>query len=230
MNDQDLYNEAMDPDFKPRNTTLFGQVDTNVWACALVKGQGKVPFDPEVHAADQRVIAIEITLTPLASSPNPRISKREMIRDSAEWAKTVLPSLKALQTDLNKLQGAYVRIELVPARTYTDKTSGEQKTATTFKFMEVYPSEDACEAAAAALFRKGGGTADGTAPFSTGYAPEPPVGGMSRDSALGFLKILHAQAKGDASAFINKLAATPAVLAHFPPDSKEVMDLVGVAA
>lgn len=228
--DNDLLNEAMNPDFKPRNTTLFGQISSDVWACALVKGVGKVPFDPEVHAADQRVIAIELTLTPLASSPNPRISKRELINNSAEWAKTVLPSIKALNTDLDRLKDAYVRVELVPARTYTDKTSGEQKTATTFKLMEVYPDEAACEAAAAALFRKGSGTADGVTAGSAGYAPEPPVGGMTKETALGFLKMLHAQAKGDTDVFLSKLMAQPPILAHFGADSKEVQELMGVAA
>lgn len=228
--DTNLLNEAMNPDYNPGPRSVFGQINSDVWACALVKGQGKVPFDPVIHGAEERQVAIDIRITPLASAPRNEIIKREMIANSAEWAKTVLPSIKALGRDLAGLENAWVRAELVPTRTYTAR-DGSQKQATTFKFIEIYADEAACEAAAAALFRRASGPADGMASQSTSNQPQPAVGGMSRETAYTFLKMMWAQSTGDPNVFVQKIAANPAVSAHFPPDCEEVAALaLGVAA
>src|SRR5687768_5866954 len=85
-----------DPSF-----SVFGLVQAEVWYCALVKGVGKVPFDPAQHTADQRATAVTISVIPVL--PDQRPTERQLIAESSEWAKTVNPSIKALGTTLRGL-------------------------------------------------------------------------------------------------------------------------------
>jgi len=53
---QDPFDAASNPPVQTYD--LFGKVELSAWACALVKGQGKVAFDPSVH--EKRFTAIDI--------------------------------------------------------------------------------------------------------------------------------------------------------------------------
>lgn len=74
---------------------LFGLVEINAWACALVTGQGKVSFDPNAHK--QRYTAIDIFIQPLVEIEvkYPRSLESHWIAEFKEWAQTTLPSIKA---------------------------------------------------------------------------------------------------------------------------------------
>ena len=72
----------------------YGQVQLDIWFCGLVKGTGKVPYDPAVHK--QRATAIDILVLPIAEQNVSYEIKRELIAESREWASLVWASLKAL--------------------------------------------------------------------------------------------------------------------------------------
>ncbi len=150
-NDWDIW-DALENAQAPQSV-MFGQVEFDIWPCVLVKGQGKVLFDPAVHDVSQRRISVGITLTLLPDRNGvSRTIERKMIAESAEWARIVLPSINALGLGRpRELNGKWVKATLVPTgRKYT--THGETgaeitRDATTFKFLAFYDSEAECKAA-----------------------------------------------------------------------------------
>ena len=63
-NSYDPWDDAGSAEAPP--SFFYGQIAMDVWPCVLVKGQGKVPFDPQAHSADQRRTAIKLSISPLA--------------------------------------------------------------------------------------------------------------------------------------------------------------------
>src|SRR3990167_5240586 len=138
--------------------TVFGQVQADSWPAVLEKGAGKVRFDPQIHAIDKRVTAIEISVWPTDVSRQP--TKREMIVEGREWANVVKPSIAKLGTDLRAMNGRFVEAQLVPTgRKYNSGVDADgkpiQKESTTFRFVQIFPDETACIAAAAARWPGG---------------------------------------------------------------------------
>ena len=86
------------------NFELWGQVSIAVWAAALVKGQGKVPYDPKVH--DRMVYAIDISVVPITLQ-NSRIAERSILQTSKEW-KLIQESIKACGIQPSEIDGKYV--------------------------------------------------------------------------------------------------------------------------
>ena len=68
----------MDAEYNPKRIFL-GAVNVDVFYCVLVKGLGKVPFDPNQHNQDQRRTSIDITIDPLPDSKSIYPIERDMI-------------------------------------------------------------------------------------------------------------------------------------------------------
>ena len=215
---------------RPLPKVYFGQVFTDLFFCVLVKGQGKVPFDPSQHKVEDRCTSIKMDLQPLASSGLKFAISRDMIAESRVWAGIVLPSIKALGIEPKEVNETWVKVTLVETgETYTKRDTGETVRKTTLKFLEVYPDEAACEAAARAFF---GGGAVGAAkseelpPFPEEGEESGDTGGdQERETASKFLKPLYEQAGGDPGEFIKLIAGNPLTSKHFDLNSPEVTEL-----
>lgn len=124
----------------------YGKVEFDIWFCALIKGTGKVPYDPAVHK--QRATAIDILLIPIAEQNVTFEVKRQMIAESREWASIVWPSLKALGiASTRDANNRWVKLTQVSSGRKYRNSAGEEKESTTFKFLAIYADENACQAA-----------------------------------------------------------------------------------
>ena len=189
-----------------------------VWFCALIKGEGKVPFDSAVHKPGQKRTAVDITITPLASRGVTWALERGLIAESRQWAGMVLPSIKALGVSPKEISGKYIRYEMKPTgRTWT--TDGVEKTETVPVFSALFKDEDECEEAAATFFAVGADTAGAEVEANTGDATE-------KATAAKFLPALWAQAKGDMGAFANLIGGNPLTSKYFEMDSPEVLSVI----
>src|SRR4030065_1385466 len=90
----DPFASASDPVIQTYD--LFGKVEISAWACALVKGTGKVPFDPN-NPNHKRLTAIDVFIEPLAEIDvkYPRSLESHWLAGFVGWAKITLPSIKA---------------------------------------------------------------------------------------------------------------------------------------
>ena len=123
------------------NFELWGQVSVAVWAAALVKGQGKVPYDPKVH--DRMVYAIDISVVPITLQ-NSRIAERSILQTSKEW-KLIQESIKACGIQPSEIDGKYVRVKFEPTGEVYTNSSGETKNKTYMHFVKVFNSVEECE-------------------------------------------------------------------------------------
>ncbi len=218
-----LENEMIDPFDAANNATeptfaknFFGQSWFDVWFCALVKGVGKVPFDPAQHK--QKFTAIDLSIQPLAGSKATFPVERKMIAESKEWASVILPSIKALGKTPKEMHAAYVQVEIVPTgEKYTDK-NGETKEKTTPRFVKVFATEAECLAASEEMF---GSNGNGT----THTEPAQPTtnGNAEREVALKFLPALATQAGKDPLKLAELIAANSLVGKYFTINSPEVI-------
>ena len=188
----DPFDAASNP---PEQTyDLFGKVEISAWACALVKGQGKVPFDPNTH--DKRYTAIDIFVQPLAEIDvkYPRSLEIHPIAEFGEWAKIVLPSIKALGIDnVREVNDRWARIARVPTgKTYDKKDAsgnptGEKGNETTFKFVTLFADEDACRAAYVAA---GGAASNGNGATGHNVPLQAGTEDAEKATAFQFLKVI----------------------------------------
>ncbi len=216
----------------------FGSVLVDAWYAVLVKGEGKVVFDPAKHNADQRVTALEITLTPLPRDGVVEYQqiRRELIAESAEWAKTIKPSLEKLGLTLKAVNNKWAHVEMVDTgRRYRNK-AGEEKVATTFKFLAVYDSEADCRAACDAFYSTRSGTAQPPQqPQDVQTAAPTAPNGAERQMAAKFLPALFKTAAEAAKTagkpdevmtfFATEIAKNGLTRKYFTLDSQEVIDV-----
>lgn len=201
---------------KPPSSTFFGEVQLDVWFCALIKGTGKVPFDSGQHKPEQKRTAIDITITPLVSRGVTWVLERKLIAESRQWAGMVLPSIRALGASPKQLNGKYVQYEMKPTgRTWTG-TDGAEKTETVPVFAAMFGTEDECEAAADAFY---------TAPAETGNG-NGAQDGAEKATAAKFLPALWAQSKGDMTGFGNLISGNPLTNKFFDLSSPEVLAVI----
>lgn len=212
---------------KPRPQDYYGQVDLDVWFCALVKGKGRVPFDPQQH--ERRSTAIDLTIAPISDMGLDFAITRNMLDWTREWAGMVLPSIKALAVEsLRKLNGKWVHVEMVPTgETYTGK-DGQEKAKTTFNFLAVYDTEEVCREAFHAD--------RGTKPES--LDDEEPVPGFEptetdnsqnaneRETARRFLEVLVQQHKDNPEGLKVTIDAMPMIAKYFSFESEETQILL----
>lgn len=217
----DPMDSAFNASLAPRN--YFGQVDIDTYYCVLEKGVGKVMFDANVHSLDQRRTSIEITVTPIPDMPRPDPLSRQMIAESREWVNIVLASLKELGvSSLRDLKGKWAKVTFVPTGRKWTTQDGEEREATTFKFLAVYDTE----AAAAAAYAAEG---NGTASEAEDEHPEDTSSG-DKATAYEFLRVLVNQHKADPAMLATTIASIPAVSKWFTIDSPETQELLKKAS
>ncbi len=164
----DPFESASNATLAPRS--YYGQIQLDAYFCVLQKGVGKLPYDAGQHKAEDRRTALDISLLPLPEQNITFDIRRETIAESREWAGIIWPSLKELGlTSARDAHGKWAKmIQVGTGRKYRTK-SGEEKEATTFKFLALYDSEDACRAAYLADTGQDADDANGSAP--TAAAP-----------------------------------------------------------
>ena len=231
----DPFASASDPAVQTYD--LFGKVEISAWACALVKGTGKVPFDAQ-NPAHKRFTAIDVFIQPLPEIDvkYPKTCEEHWVAEFPEWAKITLPSIKAAGFDnVREINNKYARITRVPSgkkyekkdRT-TGQPTGEFADETTFKFVEFYGSEDECRKA----YFAAGGQPMTNAPQQVATDPND----QAKQTALQFLKVIVTNAAKGKNTFDDAklavgLAITqyPTVAEHFNAESAEVTDLINQA-
>jgi hypothetical protein len=85
----DPWEEANNPPEPSYQNYLWGRVIINAWACALVKGFGKVPYDPQEHG-DNRWTAIDIMIDAL---PEMNITNDNILKRSG-WTQAEIEDLR----------------------------------------------------------------------------------------------------------------------------------------
>ena len=216
---QDPFDAASNPPVQTYD--LFGKVELSAWACALVKGQGKVAFDPSVH--EKRFTAIDIFIQPLAEMD---VKYHKMLEDhpiaeSREWANITLASIKALGiNNVREVNDRWARVTRVPnGKKYEKKDTsgnptGEMRDETTFKFITLYADENACRAACLAA----GGT-----PSNGNNAPQPVTPNAEdteRATAYQFLKVIVSNAARGKATFAEAQEAVGLALQQYPTVAK----------
>jgi len=233
-----IYNDPLDTLDNPelRSPEYYGQLHMETWFCVLEKGIGKREFNPQTDAIDQRRTAVKLMLVPLPEHNSQYDVMRELIVESKEWASLVLPSVKALGIAARELDGKWIKLTFQPTgRSYTkvDQATGEtvRRDATTFKFLALYPNEEACRAAYQAEHGTNGAPhtepqtpAMQTPPFAP--ANDNGNGNAEKATALKFVKVLVEQSHGDEAVLAAKIASMPLIAKHFTAQSPEVVELV----
>lgn len=209
------------------SATYYAQIQCDAWFCVLVKGQGKVVFDPQQHPIEQRRTAINLSLAPITEQQVQFPLVREMIAESVEWAKIVWPSARALGvTSARELHGKWAKVEIVgTGRKYTNK-QGEEKEGTTFKFVALYPDENAARAA----YQAGGQASEATPTQPAAPAAGSNGNSKERETALAFLKVLVPQWGLDLDKVAAGIANNPVIARHFTAQSPEVIQLMAELA
>ena len=204
--------------------TFYGVVDVDAYFCVLVKGTGKVLWDSDQHGVDERRTSIKLTVTPIAESGRPEPMEREMIAESREWVRITWASLKALGvTSVRNVKGKFAKVQFAPTGRKWTTREGEEREATTFKFLALYDTEDECRTAWAA--DNGGNSATPT----TG-TPVPVTGSAERATAYEFLRVLVNTHKDDKAALATTIASIPQISKWFTVDSPETQELLKKAS
>lgn len=197
---------------------MFGLVEINAWFCALVTGQGKVPFDPQVH--EKRFTAIDVYIQPVHDVKFPKQCECDWLAESPTWARITLPSIKALGIENpRELNGKWARVTRVDSleKPYEKKDTagnktGEKAVKKTFKFVELYDSEDACRAAYVA--------AGGTASNANGNGHNVPamvVEDPAKATAATFLNAIVPNAVRGKTTFADAQAAAKTIITQYAP-------------
>ncbi len=217
----DPMDTAMAADARVRTT--FGHILVDAWHCVLVKGTGKVPFDPAQHSEDRRCTALDFAITPIARAGTESYRmERNMIAESKEWASVVKPSLKSLNVDLRALNGKFVQVQMIPfGGSYTNK-AGETKERTTLKFIAVYADETACKMAAGVFWSQRGQTEAAAAPQAAPAAAPTADSPAQKALAAKFLPGLWKASGGDLVKFEALIKSQPMVSRYFDMGSPEV--------
>ena len=229
----DPFAAADNAQLRPRE--YYGQLSVDAYFCKLVKGKGKVPWDSQVDPIDGRCTAITMILTPLVETGLNMQLRREMIAESVEWVRIVLPSIKAQGIPSAKqADGRWVRLVQEPTgRKYTPKSGGEEREATTFKLLDAYATEEACKAAYFAATgqqdtseQDAFGDAIGDA--MAGAPAAAPAGNNSkqRETAMAFVAALAKQHRGNLDTIKATVNTIPLITAVYDPESAEFAQLV----
>lgn len=220
---------------------IWGQVRLDIWACALVKGTGKVPFDPAIH--QRQSVAIDLFVDPIPEMGLTFSMERHMVDFEPDWYKFTKPS--ALECEghvghIRELPNKFVRaVNAETGETYLDKktmVNGQPvvKNKTAIKFLKIFENEDACRADYLTSDR-----AKVNTPMETPVQPAPNGDGSTKEkeAALAFLKVIvqnAARGQEDIGVVRQTVAANignyqTTVAKFFTVDSPETVDLIKVA-
>jgi hypothetical protein len=214
----------------------------DVWDCVLQRGAGKVPFDPTIHPAERRCVAISMLLRGTRKDGSTYDIKQDDISSGIKFSET-LPSLKALgvsgRSALAGLAGKWAQVERVDTGdTYAAKKAsadgkikvGDPIAVQSIKFLALYDSAEACKAAEDAFYAPRGGQAgDGR------NVPQPleseAVDAQARAMLLKSVPMLWQAAGANPVTFAAMLGANPQYAAlGLTPESDEVLHATGRAA
>ena len=216
---------------QPMSRAYYGQIQLDIWFCALVKGTGKVPYDPTVHK--QRATAVNISLLPLPEQNVAFDIRRELIAESHEWAGIVWPSLKALSiASTRDAHNKWVKMVQVPSGRKYRNSSGEEKESTTFKFLALYPDEAACRAAYLADTGRSGATAAPAQPAQAPLASAEPANEADHalKVAIPFINAFAKQTGYDLDATKAKCKTQAVITKAIDVESLRFAELVAEAA
>lgn len=241
----DAYDEAMQPVVDPSSSkAYFGQVVlVDAYACILQKGAGKVLFDANRHHADQKRIAIKLSVECRKRDGGTYTIDQDSINTGKEWREITQPSLLKLGQSLRTLNGQYVQVKRVPTgETYISKPKigpdgatipGELREKTALSFVAIYASADEAATAERAFYtprseRTGETAAPApSAPQAPAQPAVAPADDEARKQAASFLPMLWQMAAGDPSKFYKDLAANPVLSQYFDYESPEVEAITG---
>lgn len=217
--------DILDTPYVPPSPEIWGQVGLSLQQVALIKGVGKVPYDPTVHKSS--VLSIEMIITPLPGINNDQAIERNMIRESREWGLVQASIQEAGLTKASELNGRFVHLTLEQTGdTYTNK-EGQVRNKTYPKFAKVFANEQECLADYQA---NGNSIQSAAAPVSNGNGNDPD---KDRATALAFLRpIVENAAAGqtDVNVIIQtvalNIAGMPLVNKFFTASSPETLTLI----
>ncbi len=232
----DVWDSAASATVAPR--AYFGQVFTDAFFCVLEKGVGKVVFDKSQHDEDRKLTCINIDGQVTRANGDTYAIHREVIAEFRDWAGIVLPSLKVAGVHPRDLNEKWAKWEMVETgRTWTDRSTGETKKGTTFKFLEFFDSQEACRAAEQAHYGRGPAEEEGldeSHPMPEENSGDDGARGGGRDAqrevAAKFLPALWKTAGGDVTKFSELIAGNPLTSKYFDLNSAEVAAIVAEAA
>ena len=223
-----------------RPPEFYGELNVECWFCALVKGQGKVPFDPAIH--DRRSTAIDISVLPLAEHNMARPLERSTLDWARDWARITWPSLKALGItslrDVSKGKWCKFTWQGTGEKYRTrdqDGNEGEERERSTFKFLALYDTEDQCRAAYYADTGKQQPDDEEVSDIP-GFEPKaqpaqaPANGnGKARETAIQFIKVYAKMKHFDVEATRQACATQTAITNVVDINSPEFVEIIAEA-
>lgn len=220
---------------------LYGQVQVTAEFVVLLKGIGKLSYDPNKHEMKDRQTEITITVNPIEETGLTKLITRNVLVNSKEWSAIVWKSLKDAcgLTHIRDLDGKFVKFELVDSgRSWIDKTSGDKRTATTMKFHTVYESEQVCKdgyaidtaVSLAELAEDDPMAIDMSAGAGSSQQPATAVVDENeKRTAAAFLPGLVKAANGSIDTLKSILGSNPMISKYFTFESPEVQQLLKAA-
>ena len=206
---------------------IWGQAFVAVWKAALVKGEGKVPFDPTAHKS--MVYAIDLSIVPITEQ-NAKHVERSLIQNSKEW-EMIQKSIKDLGAAPSEIDQKYVRIAFEPTGETYNNANGETKNKTFIKFLKVFKSEAECIA-------DYGATTMGDVPVTVtdNNAGVPAAGAKEFEAAKklleaslrGVVKVVSTPEEAKALVLV-KIKASPVMSRFFTEASPELDDMIAAA-
>jgi hypothetical protein len=228
-----MSNQPQDAWERASNPTTFegkfwGKLQLDAWLCALVKGVGKVPYDPAVHERPATALDMDIIPLPEMNIHSDKLLKRALIAESADWSKTIWPSLRELGiVNLKDAPGKWFSVELVPQI--------KDPQYTVYKFTKMFETEAECRAD---YFISNGGAPVATQPAPAASTPTNGNGngnGSEKAAAFQFAKVIVNNVMKASvgkpldetmTAVGKKLAEYPTVNKFFTSDSPEIVELM----
>lgn len=205
---------------------IWGRAFVAVWKAALVKGEGKVPFDPTAHKS--MVYAIDLSIFPIMEQ-NAKLVERSLIQNSKEW-EMIQKSIKDLGAAPSEINQKYVRIAFEPTGETYNNANGETKNKTFIKFLKVFKNEQECIADYGAV------NMGDVAPATDDNAGVPAAGQKEFESAKKLLEASIRSALKSVSEpeevkalVLVKVKASPVMARFFNEDSPELDDMIAAA-
>jgi hypothetical protein len=225
--------DAMDRQWQ----TVYGLIEFDIWFCALVKGAGKVPYDPELHKDLKRFVAVNVAIQPVASHGAMRFPiERSFIAEFRKdgWLAVTLPSIQALGIEKHelreKLNGKYVKVEMVKTGERFTGNDGTEKEKTAPRILAVYQSEEEALNAAQSELTQPHATAVDDIPTGLPTNGHSANGGSDaeRATALSFLPAFLSQCRNGDAMDMGKvrevIKSQPLLAKYFTETSPEVIE------
>ncbi len=219
--------EAERPNF------IYGQLEASA-SFVMFANKRKVAWT-EMDDPKERRTEVSMLVNPIEETGLTNFFTRSVIcSNNNEWATIVWPSLRdnCKVANLREAHQKWVKAEIVKTgRSYINK-SGDKVENTTFKFVALFNSKEAC----AADYLNEGGVNKTQAPINdsghgmTDAAMDIDMSSTSeRTTAEAFLPALVKMANGNADMLAQQIAGIPMVAKFFTVNSPEVQKLLKAA-